>query len=141
MKSMKALFLENIHPYAEEIFHRSGIEITSFSNSLSESELITQMGGIQFLGIRSRTQITHTLLENSPDLLAIGAFCIGTNQIDLDSASLKGVAAFNAPYSNTRSVAEIVISEIIFLIRRLYEKMRYAHQGVWDKSADRSEER
>jgi D-3-phosphoglycerate dehydrogenase len=140
MKRMKALFLENIHPYAEEILRRSGIEITSFSNSLSESELIAQMEGIQFLGIRSRTQITHTLLENSPDLLAIGAYCIGTNQIDLDSASLKGVAAFNAPYSNTRSVAEIVIAEIIFLIRRLYEKIKYAHQGVWDKSVDNTHE-
>ena len=140
MKRMKALFLENIHPYAEEILRRSGIEITSFSNSLSESELIAQMEGIRFLGIRSRTQITHTLLDNSPDLLAIGAYCIGTNQIDLDSASLKGVAAFNAPYSNTRSVAEIVIAEIIFLIRRLYEKIKYAHQGVWDKSVDNTHE-
>ena len=137
---MKALFLENIHPYAEEILRRSGIDITSFSNSLSEAELIAKMEGNQFLGIRSRTQITNTLLENSPDLLAIGAYCIGTNQIDLDSASLKGVAAFNAPYSNTRSVAEIVIAEIIFLIRRLYEKIRYAHQGVWDKSADNTHE-
>ena len=140
MKRMKALFLENIHPYAEEILRRSGIDITSFSNSLSEAELIAKMEGNQFLGIRSRTQITNTLLENSPDLLAIGAYCIGTNQIDLDSASLKGVAAFNAPYSNTRSVAEIVIAEIIFLIRRLYEKIRYAHQGVWDKSADNTHE-
>lgn len=140
MKRMKALFLENIHPYAEEILRRGGIDITSFSTSLSESELISQMEGTQFLGIRSRTQITNTLLENSPDLLAIGAYCIGTNQIDLDSASLKGVAAFNAPYSNTRSVAEIVIAEIIFLIRRLYEKIRYAHQGVWDKSADNTHE-
>jgi D-3-phosphoglycerate dehydrogenase len=140
MKRMKALFLENIHPYAEEILRRCGIDITSFSNSLSESELISQMEGTQFLGIRSRTQITNTLLENSPDLLAIGAYCIGTNQIDLDSASLKGVAAFNAPYSNTRSVAEIVIAEIIFLIRRLYEKISYAHQGVWDKSADNTHE-
>jgi len=140
MKRMKALFLENIHPYAEEILRRSGIDITSFSNSLSEAELIAQMEGTQFLGIRSRTQITNTLLENSPDLLAIGAYCIGTNQIDLDSASLKGVAAFNAPYSNTRSVAEIVIAEIIFLIRRLYEKIRYAHRGIWDKSADNTHE-
>ena len=140
MKRMKALFLENIHPYAEEILRRSGIDIISFSNSLSEAGLIAQMEGTQFLGIRSRTQITNTLLDNSPDLLAIGAYCIGTNQIDLDSASLKGVAAFNAPYSNTRSVAEIVIAEIIFLIRRLYEKIRYAHQGVWDKSADNTHE-
>lgn len=137
---MKALFLENIHPYAEEILQRSGIEVTSIPNSLSEPELITKMEGIQFLGIRSRTQITKILLENSPDLLAIGAYCIGINQIDLDSASLKGVAAFNAPYSNTRSVAEIVIAEIIFLIRRLYEKITCAHQGIWDKSAGNTHE-
>ena len=128
MKRMKALFLENIHPYAEEILRRCGIDITSFSNSLSESELISLMEGTQFLGIRSRTQITHTLLENSPDLLAIGAYCIGTNQIDLDSASLKGVVAFNAPYSNTRSVAEIVMAEIIFyIIIYCYRKTGFSH--------------
>lgn len=137
---MKALFLENIHPHAEEILRRGGVDITSLSKSLSESELITKMKGIQFLGIRSRTQVTPALLENSPDLLAIGAYCIGTNQIDLDSASLKGVAAFNAPYSNTRSVAEIVIAEIIFLIRKLYDKINNAHQGIWDKSADNTHE-
>lgn len=137
---MKALFLENIHPNAEEIFRKEGIKVTSFAKSLSEAELISQMKGIQFLGIRSRTHITHSLLENSPDLLAIGAYCIGTNQIDLDSASLKGVAAFNAPYSNTRSVAEIVIAEIIFLIRKLYDKIRNAHQGIWDKSTDNTHE-
>jgi D-3-phosphoglycerate dehydrogenase / 2-oxoglutarate reductase len=140
MKSMKALFLENIHPYAEEILRGNGIEVTSFPGSLSEAELIAKMEGVRFLGIRSRTQITKTLLENSPALLAVGAYCIGTNQIDLDSTSLKGVAAFNAPYSNTRSVAEIVIAEIIFLIRRLYEKIKFAHQGVWDKSADNTHE-
>jgi D-3-phosphoglycerate dehydrogenase len=140
MEKMKALFLENIHPYAGEILRGSGVDITSFSKSLSEAELIAQMKGVQFLGIRSRTQITHNLLENSPNLLAIGAYCIGTNQIDLDSTSLAGVAAFNAPYSNTRSVAEIVIAEIIFLIRKLYDKITNAHKGIWDKSADNTHE-
>ncbi len=140
MSDMKALFLENIHPNAEEILRKSGFEITSIQKSLSEGELITRMKGIQFLGIRSRTQITQSLLDNSPDLLAIGAYCIGTNQIDLDAASLKGVAAFNAPYSNTRSVAEIVIAEIIFLIRKLYDKIKNAHDGIWDKSTNNTHE-
>ena len=140
MNTMKALLLENIHPYAEEILRRNGMDVNTYPKSMSENELIASMKGIHFLGIRSRTNITQALLEKSPDLLAIGAYCIGTNQIDLDSASLKGVSVFNAPYSNTRSVAEIVIAEIIFLIRKLYGKVKYAHQGIWDKSTDNTHE-
>jgi len=137
---MKALFLENIHSTAEEILRRNGIDISSNPKSLTEPELITRMKGIQFLGIRSRTQITSGLLDNSPDLQVIGAYCIGTNQIDLDAASLKGVAVFNAPYSNTRSVAEVVIAEIIFLLRKLYDKITKAHLGIWDKSTNNTHE-
>ncbi|MCX6151372.1 MAG: phosphoglycerate dehydrogenase [Ignavibacteriales bacterium] len=137
---MKALLLENIHPFAEEILKKDGIEIESLSKSLPDDELIESLKKVQLLGIRSRTQISKKVLENSPDLLAIGAFCIGTNQIELEAASLNGVAVFNAPYSNTRSVAEIVIAEIIFLIRKLYDKIYKAHQGIWDKSVNHAHE-
>jgi D-3-phosphoglycerate dehydrogenase len=92
------------------------------------------------LGIRSRTQITPRVLESTNELLTVGAYCIGVNQIDMDAASLNGVAVFNAPYSNTRSVAEIALAEIIFLIRKLYDKINKAHQGIWDKSSDNARE-
>ena len=95
---------------------------------------------MSILGIRSRTQITSRVLDEAKDLQAIGAYCIGTNQVDLDAASLHGVAVFNAPYSNTRSVAELVIAEIVFLIRRLHDKVVHAHQGIWDKSAEQARE-
>ncbi|MGE5457972.1 MAG: phosphoglycerate dehydrogenase [Methanococcaceae archaeon] len=137
---MKALLLENIHPLAEEILAGKGVEVKTCHGSLNEDELIEQLRGVSLLGIRSRTYLTETVLRNSPDLLAVGAYCIGTNQIALRAAALNGVAVFNAPYSNTRSVAEIVIAEIIFLIRRLYDKISKAHQGIWDKSAENARE-
>jgi D-3-phosphoglycerate dehydrogenase len=140
MSKMKALLLENIHPTAQDILRKDGVEIASYANSLSESELSEALKGVQYLGIRSRTHITADLLNKVPGLLAIGAYCIGTNQIDLESASLNGVAVFNAPYSNTRSVAEIVIAEIIFLLRRLYDKINKANQGIWDKSSNNTHE-
>jgi D-3-phosphoglycerate dehydrogenase len=132
---MKALLLENIHPYAEKILGKEVKGIERLAKSISDEELIKQLKGVQILGIRSRTHISKTVLENARDLLAIGAYCIGTNQIDLEAASLNGVAVFNAPYSNTRSVAEIVIAEIVFLFRKLYDKISSAHQGKWDKSS------
>ncbi|MGE5352528.1 MAG: phosphoglycerate dehydrogenase [Acidobacteriota bacterium] len=137
---MKALLLENIHPCANEVLQKKGVEVETHKGSLSEDELIEALKGVSLLGIRSRTYLTKKVFENAPDLLAVGAYCIGTNQIDLDSASKKGVAVFNAPYSNTRSVAEIVIAEIIFLIRRLHDKIVKAHEGVWDKSAENARE-
>lgn len=137
---MKALLLENIHPCANDVLREKGIEIETYKGSLNEDELIEALKGVELLGIRSRTHLTKKVLENSPELLAVGAYCIGTNQIDLHSASMKGVAVFNAPYSNTRSVAEIVIAEIIFLIRRLHDKIVKAHEGVWDKSAENARE-
>ncbi len=133
---MKALLLENIHPRAEVILSMAGLEVRSEKGSLSEDELIASLDGVAVLCIRSRTQITARLLEAAPSLLAVGAYCIGTNQVDLESASLRGVAVFNAPYSNTRSVAELVIAEIIMLIRRLYDRVARAHQGIWDKSTE-----
>jgi D-3-phosphoglycerate dehydrogenase len=114
--------------------------VTSSAGSLSEDELIAALDGVSVLGIRSRTHVSRRMLENAPDLIAIGAYCIGTNQIDLEAASLHGVAVFNAPYSNTRSVAELVIAEIVFLIRHLYDKIVKAHQGAWDKSSENARE-
>jgi D-3-phosphoglycerate dehydrogenase len=137
---MKALLLENIHPVAVDIIKKKGFEVESYAKSLGEDELISAIKGVQMLGIRSRTQITPRVLESTKDLLSIGAYCIGVNQIDLIAASLNGVAVFNAPYSNTRSVAEIAIAEIIFLIRKLYDKINKAHQGIWDKSCDNAHE-
>jgi len=137
---MNALLLENIHPNAVSILRSRGMVVTTKTNGLTEDELIDALRGISFLGIRSRTQITQRILTNAPDLLAVGAYCIGTNQVDLKSASLNGVAVFNAPYSNTRSVAELVIAEVIVLIRRLYDKVVKAHQGEWDKSTENARE-
>ncbi|MGE5401861.1 MAG: phosphoglycerate dehydrogenase [Ignavibacteriales bacterium] len=137
---MKALLLENIHPFAIDILQGKGVDVETCKGSLNEDELAEALKGVELLGIRSRTHITKKVLESAKDLLTIGAYCIGTNQIDLDAASLKGVAVFNAPYSNTRSVAEIVIAEIIFLIRRLHDKINKAHQGIWDKSAENARE-
>lgn len=137
---MKALLLENIHPCATEILQAKGVEVENCSGGMTEDELIKALQGVSLLGIRSRTHITPKVLKAAPDLLSIGAYCIGTNQVDLKAASLNGVAVFNAPYSNTRSVAEIVIAEIIFLIRRLYDKITKAHQGIWDKSAENARE-
>jgi D-3-phosphoglycerate dehydrogenase len=137
---MKALLLENIHQNALDILKHHSVQVEPIKGSLSEDDLIARLDGVSILGIRSRTHITKRVLEKTNGLLAIGAYCIGTNQIDLHAASLNGVPAFNAPYSNTRSVAEIVIAEIIFLIRRLYDKISRAHQGIWDKSAENARE-
>jgi D-3-phosphoglycerate dehydrogenase len=137
---MKALLLENIHASAITGLKAQGLDVTTESNGLTECELMSALKGISILGIRSRTTLTRQVLENAPDLLAVGAYCIGTNQIDLTAASLCGIAVFNAPYSNTRSVAELVISEIIFLIRRVHDKVMKAHQGAWEKSAGNARE-
>jgi D-3-phosphoglycerate dehydrogenase len=136
----EVLLLENIHPAATEVFERHGFVVDSRSRSLQEDELIEAVQGKSLLGIRSNTHLTEKVLGNAPDLLAVGAFCIGTNQIDLTAAAERGIAAFNAPYSNTRSVVELVIGEIIALARRLTEKTTKMHAGVWDKSAQGSHE-
>jgi D-3-phosphoglycerate dehydrogenase / 2-oxoglutarate reductase len=132
---MKALLLENIHPDAERLLSERGIEVTSASSALDESELRAALPGVQLLGIRSKTNVTKAVLDGFPDLLAVGAFCIGTNQIDVAAASAQGTAVFNAPFSNTRSVVELVIAEIISLARHLTDKNAAMHTGLWDKSA------
>ena len=137
---MKALLLENIHPDAVSTLEARGFEVELLAGSLSEEQLIERLPGVALLGIRSNTTVTEKALAAAPDLVAVGCFCIGTNQIDLKAASAQGVAVFNAPYSNTRSVVELVIGEIIALARRLPEKFTRMHEGVWDKSASGSHE-
>ncbi|MGY2701726.1 phosphoglycerate dehydrogenase [Nocardioides sp. HB32] len=137
---MKVLLLENIHPVAVEILEARGFDVELRTGSLSEDELIGALPGVQLLGIRSNTHLTRRVLDAAQDLLAVGCFCIGTNQVDLVAAAERGIAVFNAPYSNTRSVVELVIGEIIVLARRLAEKTEKMHAGVWDKSAKGSHE-
>ncbi|GAB3654711.1 phosphoglycerate dehydrogenase [Nocardioides korecus] len=139
MTTPEVLLLENIHPTATDVFERHGVKVHTRAGSLGEDDLIEALQGISLVGIRSNTKITERVLAHT-DLTAIGAFCIGTNQIDLDAAARRGIAAFNAPYSNTRSVVELVIAEIISLARRLTEKTDKMHAGVWDKSAQGSHE-
>jgi D-3-phosphoglycerate dehydrogenase len=132
---MRALLLENIHPDASARLAKAGFEVDTLPRALGEDELIEAVRGVNVLGIRSTTHVTDRVLDQAKDLLAVGAFCIGTNQIDLSAASRRGVAVFNAPFSNTRSVVELVIAEIISMARRLPEKNAKMHAGIWDKSA------
>ncbi|GAB79339.1 D-3-phosphoglycerate dehydrogenase [Austwickia chelonae] len=137
---MKALLLENVHSLAAEILTGAGFDVTTHGGSLDEDELIAALRGVTTVGIRSNTHITERVLSASPQLESIGAFCIGTNQVDLAVAAARGVAVFNAPFSNTRSVVELAVAEIISLARRLTEKDRALHDGVWDKQATGSHE-
>ena len=137
---VKVLLLENIHTVGAEFLRSKGYQVEEQTGALGEDELIEAVQGVHLLGIRSTTYVTERVLAAAPDLIAIGAFCIGTNQIDLGAASRHGVAVFNAPYSNTRSVVELAIAEIISLARRLHEKSTDIHAGVWNKSAAGSHE-
>ncbi|WP_256516714.1 phosphoglycerate dehydrogenase [Paractinoplanes aksuensis] len=137
---VRVLLLESIHPDAVSRLESAGYEVESVRNALDESELIERIRGVHLLGIRSKTKVTAKALEAADSLLAIGAFCIGTDQIDLTAASANGIAVFNAPFSNTRSVVELAIAEIISMTRRLTEKNALMHAGVWDKSADGAHE-
>jgi D-3-phosphoglycerate dehydrogenase len=132
---VKALLLENIHPEAVRLLEDAGLEVIQQRSALGQADLAAALPGVSLLGLRSKTQLTAAVLAGAPDLLAVGAFCIGTEQIDLAAASELGIAVFNAPYSNTRSVVELTLAEIIALTRRLTEKDRGMHAGVWDKSA------
>jgi D-3-phosphoglycerate dehydrogenase len=132
---VKALLLENIHPDAVRPLEDAGLEVVQQRSALGESDLAAALPGVALLGIRSKTRVTEAVLAGAPDLLAVGAFCIGTDQIDLAGASARGVAVFNAPYSNTRSVVELTLAEVIALTRRLTEKDQAMHTGRWDKSA------
>jgi D-3-phosphoglycerate dehydrogenase len=137
---LRALLLENLHPQARAIMEAAGYEVVTRSGALDESELIEALQGVHLLGIRSKTQVTEAVLDAAHDLVAVGAYCIGTNQVDLHAAASRGVAVFNAPFSNTRSVVEIALADIIALTRRLTVLDRSMHDGVWNKSAEGSHE-
>ena len=137
---MRALLLENVHPDAESLLVAAGIQVQTAERAYDETELAAALDGVQLLGIRSKTDVPGSVLAAAPDLVAIGAFCIGTNQIALDAANARGVAVFNAPFSNTRSVVELAIAEIIALTRGLTRKNADMHAGVWDKSAEGAHE-
>jgi D-3-phosphoglycerate dehydrogenase len=137
---IKVLLLENVHPDALGLMKNEGYNVTTWSGAMDEDELAEKIKDVSVLGIRSKTQLTKKVLDNAPRLIAVGAFCIGTNQIDLECCLEKGIAVFNAPFSNTRSVVELVIGEIILLTRNLPDKMAKMHQGDWDKSAKNSRE-
>ncbi|WP_136668463.1 phosphoglycerate dehydrogenase [Flavobacterium sp. H122] len=137
---INVLLLENIHPDAVANFEREGYNVTTLKGSLSEDELCEKIKDVSILGIRSKTTVTAKVLENAAKLHAIGTFCIGTNQVDLNTCSQKGIAVFNAPYSNTRSVVELALGEMIMLMRSTFEKSNKMHKGIWDKSANGSVE-
>jgi D-3-phosphoglycerate dehydrogenase len=135
---ISVLLLENIHPRAVELFREEGFKVDVVAGGLDEDELAERIRDVSVLGIRSKTQVTRRVLENANKLMCIGAFCIGTNQIDLTACQERGCAVFNAPYSNTRSVVELAIGEIIMLIRNIPDKSYGMHAGTWDKSAKNS---
>ncbi len=137
---MRALLLESVHPDAAAILRSAGAAVETLDRALDERELIDALAGVRMLGIRSKTEVTESVLDEAPDLLAIGAFCIGTNQVALGAAAERGIAVFNAPFSNTRSVVELALAEIIALTRRLTVKNAGMHAGLWDKSAQAAHE-
>jgi len=137
---LRALLLENLHPFASSILAAQGIEVITRTGSMDEAELIEALDGVHLLGIRSKTHVTERVLASAPDLIAVGAYCIGTNQIDLTAAASRGVAAFNAPFSNTRSVVEVALADIIALTRRLTVLDKAMHAGVWNKTSEGSHE-
>lgn len=139
-QSHRILLLENIHAVAQERLRDEGFHVDLRTDSPSESELKTLLQGYDLVGIRSKTEIPKSVLSAAKGLQGIGCFCIGTNQVDLVTANMMGTPVFNAPYSNTRSVAELVIAEMIALARQLGDRNMMAHQGGWMKSADGSRE-
>lgn len=140
-EKIRILFLENISDAAVNNFSRHGyVQVDKISKALTEEQLIKEVSNVHILGIRSKTQVTKNILNAAKKLQAIGCFCIGVNQVDLKAATKNGVVVFNAPYSNTRSVAELVIGSAIMLIRRIPDKNKAAHEGVWMKDAKGSYE-
>ena len=132
---IKVLLLENIHPSAAQLMSQDGLSVEVLSTALGEQELCKKIEDVHLLGIRSKTRVTPKVLEAGRRLLSVGCFCIGTNQVALDAAAKRGVVVFNAPFSNTRSVAELVLSEVIALSRKLMDRSKGMHDGTWTKSA------
>jgi len=137
---IKVLLLENINQEAVKAFEKEGYPIEYYEKTLPHNELMEKIKNISILGIRSRSKINEELLKKARRLISLGAFCIGTNQVDLSAASQKGITVFNAPYSNTRSVVELTIGEIIVLMRNIIDKNQLLHRGVWNKSTINSHE-
>jgi len=139
--TLKAVLLEGIHPSAVDVLRQGGYtNIVTHAKALTGDELLAALEGAHFVGVRSRTQLTAAILEAAPQLAAIGCFCIGTNQVDLKTAMRLGIPVFNAPFSNTRSVAELVLAQVIMLMRGIPEKNAILHRGGWVKSAAHSYE-
>ncbi len=135
-EKIKVLFLENISEKAVQYFkHQGYTDVKKMTGALSEEELVKIIKDVHILGIRSKTFISKKVLDSAKKLQAIGCFCIGTNQVDMKACKQKGIAVFNAPYSNTRSVAELVIGSSIMLIRKIMDKNKAAHEGIWNKEA------
>lgn len=137
---IKILLLENVHPAAFDNLSQDGFSVELAEKSLTEEDLIEKIKGVHVLGIRSKTQVTKAVLEAANKLLVVGAFCIGTTQINLDECRKRGVVVFNAPYSNTRSVVELAIGEIIMLMRNVFPRSTEIHSGQWNKTAVNSRE-
>ena len=137
---MKVLLLENISGVAASQFTEAGFEVEALKGALDESELVSKVRGISILGVRSKTRVTAAVLAAAPELVSVGAFCIGVDKIDRTAASDRGIAVFNDPHSNSRSVAELAMGEIILLMRRTFEASTRLHGGVWNKSAAGSHE-
>ncbi|UOF01279.1 phosphoglycerate dehydrogenase [Bdellovibrio reynosensis] len=140
MSALRILLVENIHPVAKETLLSEGFQVDLITHAPSEDELLKLLPNYDVLGIRSKTELTANVLKNNPHLTSVGCFCIGTNQVDLVTAREMGIPVFNAPHSNTRSVAELVIAEMISLSRQLGDRNTKAHVGEWIKSADGSRE-
>ena len=137
---IKILLLENVHQNAFDTLSEEGFSVELLKHSLTEEELIEKIKGVHVLGIRSKTQVTKNVLAAADKLMVVGAFCIGTTQIDLEACKKKGVVVFNAPYSNTRSVVELAIGEIIMLMRSIFPRSTEIHAGQWNKTAANSKE-
>ena len=132
-KVLKLLLLENVNQTAINIFKGQGYQVEFYKSSLPEEELLEKIKDVHAIGIRSKTKLTEKVLKHAKNLVVIGCFCIGTNQVDLDFAAKSGVAVFNSPFSNSRSVAELVIAEIITLARQLGDRSIEMHTGTWNK--------
>ena len=139
-EKIKVLLLENVHPSAHELFGAEGVHLETMKTALNEDELVHRIEDVHVLGIRSKTRVTERALAKARRLLSVGCFCIGTNQVDLDAARKRGLPVFNAPFSNTRSVAEMIMAEIVMLSRKLGDRVREMHSGQWQKVATGSYE-
>lgn len=132
-EDIKILLLENVNEAGQELLRKQGYQVEALKSSLPEDQLIEKIKDVHVLGIRSKTQLTETILKAAKSLLVVGCFCIGTNQVDLTYAASQGIAVFNSPFSNSRSVAELVISQVVALARQYCERSMELHKGIWNK--------